>query len=245
MFCCRPPRRPTLGPSQRRRLPSRQPFSRRTRRASRTAWRCDRRRGAHPRRYRAWEAGIDAVLASGVPAVVLGGEATPDADLMGLSTVAGGIVAEAHAYLANGGRQPAAVVAVPLRRNRPHRRGIRAARADSDVGSARARVVGSRRRTDRRDPLLPRPPPGRKYRIRSRALRRGRKRRRPALPVFCSSLRTAEPALSSPGNGRRHRGDRPGRRRLLPAGSGPAARTRNGISAPWPSSTSRSCRGCA
>jgi cobaltochelatase CobN len=53
--------------------------------------------------YRAWEAGIDAVLASGVPAVVLGGEATPDADLMRLSTVAGGIVAEAHAYLANGG----------------------------------------------------------------------------------------------------------------------------------------------
>jgi cobaltochelatase CobN len=53
--------------------------------------------------YRAWEAGIEAVLASGVPAVVLGGEATPDADLMRLSTVAGGIVAEAHAYLANGG----------------------------------------------------------------------------------------------------------------------------------------------
>jgi cobaltochelatase CobN len=53
--------------------------------------------------YRAWEDGIDAVLASGVPAIVLGGEATPDAELVQLSTVAGGIVAEAHAYLVHGG----------------------------------------------------------------------------------------------------------------------------------------------
>jgi cobaltochelatase CobN len=52
---------------------------------------------------RAWEEGLAAVLASGVPAVVLGGEQTPDAELMELSTVAGGIVAEAHAYLAHGG----------------------------------------------------------------------------------------------------------------------------------------------
>jgi cobaltochelatase CobN len=52
---------------------------------------------------RAWEDGIDAVLASGVPAVVLGGEQAPDAELMELSTVATGIVAEAHAYLAHGG----------------------------------------------------------------------------------------------------------------------------------------------
>jgi len=52
---------------------------------------------------RAWEEGLDVVLASGVPAVVLGGEQAPDAELMHLSTVAGGIVAEAHAYLAHGG----------------------------------------------------------------------------------------------------------------------------------------------
>src|SRR6185437_9315954 len=52
---------------------------------------------------RAWEDGLDAVLASGVPAVVLGGEQAPDAELMELSTVATGIVAEAHAYLAHGG----------------------------------------------------------------------------------------------------------------------------------------------
>jgi cobaltochelatase CobN len=54
---------------------------------------------------RAWEEGLDAVLASGVPAVVLGGEQAPDAELMELSTVAGGIVAEAHAYLAHGGQE--------------------------------------------------------------------------------------------------------------------------------------------
>ena len=53
--------------------------------------------------YRAWEEGIDSVIASGVPAVILGGEVAADAELMQLSTVAGGIVAEAHAYLANGG----------------------------------------------------------------------------------------------------------------------------------------------
>jgi cobaltochelatase CobN len=52
---------------------------------------------------RAWEDGLDAVLASGVPVVVLGGEQAPDAELMELSTVSTGIVAEAHAYLAHGG----------------------------------------------------------------------------------------------------------------------------------------------
>jgi cobaltochelatase CobN len=52
---------------------------------------------------RAWEDGLDAVSASGVPMIVLGGEATPDAELMQLSTAPGGVVAEAHAYLAHGG----------------------------------------------------------------------------------------------------------------------------------------------
>ena len=54
---------------------------------------------------RAWEDGLDAVLACGVPAVVLGGEQAPDAELMELSTVSTGIVAEAHAYLAHGGQE--------------------------------------------------------------------------------------------------------------------------------------------
>jgi cobaltochelatase CobN len=51
----------------------------------------------------AWTDGLDAVAASGVPTIVLGGEVTPDAELMQLSTVAAGVVAEAHAYLAHGG----------------------------------------------------------------------------------------------------------------------------------------------
>nr|WP_206038395.1 cobaltochelatase subunit CobN [Rhodococcus sp. HNM0569] len=52
---------------------------------------------------RAWEDGIDAVVASGVPVVVLGGEHAPDAELMECSTVPAGVAAEAHNYLAEGG----------------------------------------------------------------------------------------------------------------------------------------------
>ncbi|MFI6484750.1 cobaltochelatase subunit CobN [Nonomuraea sp. NPDC050663] len=52
---------------------------------------------------RAWEEGLDTLLAGPCPVVVLGGEQAPDAELMELSTVPGGVVAEAHAYLAQGG----------------------------------------------------------------------------------------------------------------------------------------------
>ncbi|WP_239377082.1 cobaltochelatase subunit CobN [Frankia sp. Cj5] len=52
---------------------------------------------------RAWADGLNAVLATGLPVLVLGGEQAPDAELMESSTVPGGIVAEAHAYLAHGG----------------------------------------------------------------------------------------------------------------------------------------------
>jgi cobaltochelatase CobN len=52
---------------------------------------------------RAWEEGLDALLGSPVPVVVLGGEQAPDADLMKLSSVPAGVCAEAHAYLAYGG----------------------------------------------------------------------------------------------------------------------------------------------
>ena len=53
------------------------------------------------RRY--WEEGIDAVLASGRPVVALGGEQAPDAEMMELSTVPAGVAAQAHTYLAQGG----------------------------------------------------------------------------------------------------------------------------------------------
>ncbi|MBE1537165.1 cobaltochelatase subunit CobN [Actinomadura algeriensis] len=52
---------------------------------------------------RAWEEGLDALLAGPRPVVVLSGEQAPDAELMGLSTVPAGVAAEAHAYLAHGG----------------------------------------------------------------------------------------------------------------------------------------------
>ncbi|MFD8493160.1 cobaltochelatase subunit CobN [Amycolatopsis sp. NPDC059657] len=52
---------------------------------------------------REWQDGLDTVRASGAHVVVLGGEQTPDAQLMKLSTVPAGIAAEAHAYLAQGG----------------------------------------------------------------------------------------------------------------------------------------------
>ncbi|WP_214412341.1 cobaltochelatase subunit CobN [Sphaerisporangium fuscum] len=52
---------------------------------------------------RVWEEGLDALLSGPRPVVVLGGEQAPDAELMELSTVPGGVCAEAHAYLAQGG----------------------------------------------------------------------------------------------------------------------------------------------
>jgi cobaltochelatase CobN len=52
---------------------------------------------------RAWQEGLDVVLASGLPVTVLTGEQAPDAELMSLSTVPAGIAAQAHAYLAHGG----------------------------------------------------------------------------------------------------------------------------------------------
>ncbi|GAA2605968.1 cobaltochelatase subunit CobN [Streptomyces roseoviolaceus] len=52
---------------------------------------------------RAWQDGLDLLLADGRPVVVLTGEQAPDAQLMEASTVPVGIAAEAHAYLAHGG----------------------------------------------------------------------------------------------------------------------------------------------
>ncbi|MBF6286396.1 cobaltochelatase subunit CobN [Nocardia cyriacigeorgica] len=54
---------------------------------------------------RAWEEGLEAVRASGVPMVALGGELAPDAELMECSTVPAGVAADAHNYLAAGGPQ--------------------------------------------------------------------------------------------------------------------------------------------
>ena len=60
--------------------------------------------------YRAWQDGIDTVVASGVPTVVVSGEQSPDAELMGQSTTPAGVALQSHIYLAQGGienlRQP-------------------------------------------------------------------------------------------------------------------------------------------
>jgi cobaltochelatase CobN len=53
--------------------------------------------------YRAWQDGIDAVVGSGKPAVVVSGEQSPDAELMGRSTTPAGVALQAHIYLAQGG----------------------------------------------------------------------------------------------------------------------------------------------
>jgi cobaltochelatase CobN len=52
---------------------------------------------------RSWPEGLAAVLAQGLPTVVLSGEAAPDADLMAASTVPAGVAAQALAYLREGG----------------------------------------------------------------------------------------------------------------------------------------------
>lgn len=55
----------------------------------------------------AWEGPFDALRAAcgegGIPFIALGGEAAPDAELAGLSTVPSGIATELHAYFAAGG----------------------------------------------------------------------------------------------------------------------------------------------
>jgi cobaltochelatase CobN len=53
--------------------------------------------------YRAWQDGIDTVVASGVPTVVVSGEQSPDAELMGNSTTPAGVALQTHVYLAHGG----------------------------------------------------------------------------------------------------------------------------------------------
>jgi cobaltochelatase CobN len=163
---------------------------------------------------RAWQDGLDAVLASGVPAIVLGGEQAPDAELMELSTVAGGIVAEAHAYLAHGGQQnlrqlarflsdaieltgegfePPAPTPTWGLLERPERQVEQAAAGVADAGVADAGQALTRPAVA----IL-------YYRAHHVAGNTGfvhaladaiEAAGGEALPVFCSSLRTAEPAL--------------------------------------------------
>jgi cobaltochelatase CobN len=149
---------------------------------------------------RAWEDGLDAVLASGVPAVVLGGEQAPDAELMELSTVATGTVAEAHAYLAHGGpenlRQLARFLSDAITLT-----------GEGFDPPAPMSAWGILDRPDGNAPASPGPRPvvailyyrahhvagntGFVHALADAVAAAGGQ----PLPVFCSSLRTAEPAL--------------------------------------------------
>ena len=53
--------------------------------------------------YRSWQDGIDTIVGSGVPTLVVSGEQAPDAELMSHSTVPAGVAVQAHIYLAQGG----------------------------------------------------------------------------------------------------------------------------------------------
>jgi cobaltochelatase CobN len=53
--------------------------------------------------HRDWQDGFDLLRAAGKPLVVVGGEQSPDAELMALSTVPAGVATQTHAYLAHGG----------------------------------------------------------------------------------------------------------------------------------------------
>ena len=52
---------------------------------------------------RAWEEGLERVLAMGKPVIVVSGELAVDAELTDISTVPAGVVTTAHTYLAEGG----------------------------------------------------------------------------------------------------------------------------------------------
>ncbi|MCG5216132.1 cobaltochelatase subunit CobN [Streptosporangium sp. KLBMP 9127] len=144
---------------------------------------------------RAWEEGLDALLAGPRPVVVLGGEQAPDAELMELSTVSGGVCAQTHAYLAHGG--PANLtelhafltdtVLLTGRGFAPPQPAPTWGRLDREPATAAGPVIGvlyyrahhMAGNTAFVETLC-------------RAIEDAGGR---ALPVFCSSLRTAEPEL--------------------------------------------------
>ena len=83
----------------------------------------------------AWEDGLDAVRRPACPAVVLGGEQAPDAELMELSTVAGRDRRRgARVPGARRAGEPAAAGPVPVGRDHADRRGLRAARRHARLG---------------------------------------------------------------------------------------------------------------
>ena len=198
--------------------------------------------------YRAWEDGIDAVVASGIPAVVVSGEQAADAELIGRSTVPAGIAVQAHIYLAQGGVDNLRSAArIPVRHPADDRLRIHPARLDPDLGRAGPAGIAvtparrSRCSITARSNWPETPPTSR------RCARRSRRPAARPLPVYCASLRTAEPELLETARRRRRHGGHRAGRRGSQAGQRrrPAATTTAGTSntlRPW---ISRSCRACA
>ena len=200
--------------------------------------------------YRAWQDGLDAVLAAACRSWCSAASSAPDAELMEHSTVPGRRRAEAHGYLAQGGPDEPAAAA---RASSPTRVLLTGDGFEPPVprpawGVLRADRVADDRRPDGRGALLPRPAPGRQHRLRRGAVPRDRgtraagrcrsSARRCAPPSrSCSTLLGTADALvvtvlaaAAPRPPTAH-----GRRRRRGLG-----RRRS-----WPRSTSRSCRGCA
>ncbi len=98
---------------------------------------------------RAWD-GFDALLAAcaerRIPLVAVGGEGAPDAELTAASTVPSGVVADASAYLREGGAgQPARARRVPVRHGAAHRSRLRPGRVASRRTGCAARARTTRR----------------------------------------------------------------------------------------------------
>ena len=197
--------------------------------------------------YRAFQDGIDAVVASGVPTVVVSGEQSPDAELMGRSTTPAGVALQSHLYLAQGGME--------------NLRQLHAFLSDTVLmtGYGFAPPVSipnwgvfERASTNDDGPTIA----VLYYRAQHLAGNTGyiealcgaiEDAGGQALPVYCASLRTADAGLLGPARHSRRDGDHRPRRRLLPClpPSVRAAATTPGTWRTWPHWTSRSCRACA
>ena len=161
--------------------------------------------------YRAWQDGIDTVVASGLPTVVVSGEQSPDADLMGHSTTPRRRgTAVPHLSRSRRRREPAATACLSLRHAADDGPRLRAPGDHAELGHPRP--GGSRpRRPHNRGALLPRPASCRQHRLRRGAVRRHRGCRRSAAAGFLrlaadSRRRTAGPAQHRRGDGHHRAG---------------------------------------
>ena len=145
--------------------------------------------------YRAWQDGIDALETGGVPTVVVSGEQSPDAELMGHSTTPAGVALQSHVYLAQGGvenlRQLHAFLCDTVVDDRLR---LRATGDNPELGVLEHASTNNGGPTVR-GAVLPRATPRREHRLRRSAVPSHRGRGGTPLPVFCASLRTADAEL--------------------------------------------------